>query len=133
MNTAIRSLLVLTALSGATLGSRAEVDVSKLPPPSATQGVTFDKDIKPIFEKSCVKCHGAEKQKGKYRLDSLEASLKGGESGEAILKGDSAKSPLVHTIARLDPDAAMPPENKGEPLTPQQIGLIRAWIDQGAK
>lgn len=130
---AIVILPILTAISAAVSLSAADVDVSKLPPAATKTGLTFDKDIKPIFEKSCVKCHGAEKQKGKLRLDSLEASLKGGENGESIVKGDSAKSTLVHTIARLDPDSAMPPDGKGDPLTKEQIGVIRAWIDQGAK
>jgi hypothetical protein len=130
---AIVILPLLTAVSAAVSLSAADVDVSKLPPAATKTGLTFDKDIKPIFEKSCVKCHGAEKQKGKLRLDSLEASLKGGENGESIVKGNSAKSPLVHTIARLDPDSAMPPDGKGDPLTKEQIGVIRAWIDQGAK
>ena len=126
-------LPLLTAISAAVSLTAADVDVSKLPPAATKTGLTFDKDIKPIFEKSCVKCHGAEKQKGKLRLDSLEASLKGGENGESIVKGNSAKSPLVHTIARLDPDSAMPPDGKGDPLTKEQIGIVRAWIDQGAK
>ena len=130
---AIVILPLLTAISAAVSLTAADVDVSKLPPAATKTGLTFDKDIKPIFEKSCVKCHGAEKQKGKLRLDSLEASLKGGENGETIVKGNSAKSPLVHTIARLDPDSAMPPDGKGDPLTKEQIGVIRAWIDQGAK
>jgi mono/diheme cytochrome c family protein len=130
---AIVILPLLTAISAAVSLSAADVDVSKLPPAVTKTGLTFDKDIKPIFEKSCVKCHGAEKQKGKLRLDSLEASLKGGENGESIVKGNSAKSPLVHTIARLDPDSAMPPDGKGDPLTKEQIGIVRAWIDQGAK
>jgi mono/diheme cytochrome c family protein len=130
---AIVILPLLTAISAAVSLSAADVDVSKLPPAATKTGLTFDKDIKPIFEKSCVKCHGAEKQKGKLRLDTLEASLKGGENGESIVKGNSAKSPLVHTIARLDPDSAMPPDGKGDPLTKEQIGLVRAWIDQGAK
>jgi len=130
---AIVILPLLTAISAAVSLTAADVDVSKLPPAATKTGLTFDKDIKPIFEKSCVKCHGAEKQKGKLRLDTLEASLKGGESGESIVKGNSAKSPLVHTIARLDPDSAMPPDGKGDPLTKEQIGVIRAWIDQGAK
>lgn len=133
MNNLILSFTVV-ALSSAALTLRgADVDVSKLPAPASVKGVTFDKDIKPLFEKSCFKCHGAEKQKGKLRLDTLEAALKGGESGESILKGDSAKSPLVHSIARLDPDAAMPPDGKGDPLTAEQVALVRAWIDQGAK
>lgn len=130
---AIVILPLLTAISAAVSLTAADVDVSKLPPAATKTGLTFDKDIKPIFEKSCVKCHGAEKQKGKLRLDTLEASLKGGENGESIVKGNSAKSPLVHTIARLDPDSAMPPDGKGDPLTKEQIGVIRAWIDQGAK
>jgi mono/diheme cytochrome c family protein len=130
---AIVILPLLTAISAAVSLSAADVDVSKLPPAATKTGLTFDKDIKPIFEKSCVKCHGAEKQKGKLRIDSLEASLKGGENGESIVKGNSAKSPLVHTIARLDPDSAMPPDGKGDPLTKEQIGIVRAWIDQGAK
>ena len=111
----------------------ADVDVSKLPPPSDKKGLTYDKDIKAIFEKSCFKCHGKEKQKGKMRLDSLTAALKGGEDGKVIEPGNSAKSTLVHAVARLVEDDAMPPADKGEPLTKDQVGLIRAWIDQGAK
>ena len=126
-------LALVTSALGALSLSAADVDVSKLPPASTKKGLTFAKDILPIFEKSCVKCHGTEKQKAKLRLDTLEATLKGGENGESVVKGDSAKSPLVHTIARLDPDAAMPPDGKGDPLTKEQIGVIRAWIDQGAK
>ena len=123
-------LVVVTAAASL---SAADVDVSKLPAASTKTGLSFDKDIKPIFDKSCSKCHGAEKQKGKLRLDTLEATLKGGENGESVVKGNSAKSPLVHTIARLDPDAAMPPDGKGDPLSKEQIGIVRAWIDQGAK
>lgn len=111
----------------------ADADLSKLPPASTRAGVTFDKDIKPIFEKSCFKCHGAEKQKGKLRVDSLEAVLKGGEDGKILEPGNSAKGSLVVSIARLVEDDAMPPTDKGTPLTPEQVGLVRAWIDQGAK
>ena len=113
------------------------VDVTKIPPASDKKGVTYAADIKPIFEKSCVKCHGAEKQKGKLRLDSLAAALKGGEDGKVIEVGDSAKSMLVHNVAHVgDEDMFMPPpdnKDKIQPLTKEQVGLIRAWIDQGAK
>jgi mono/diheme cytochrome c family protein len=113
---------------------KKEIDVSKLPPASDVQGVTYAKDIKPIFEKSCFKCHGAEKQKGKLRVDSLEAALKGGQDGKVIEPGNSAKSVLVHNVSRVgEEDDWMPPTDKGKPLTPAQVGLIRAWIDQGAK
>ena len=116
---------------------KAAVDTSKLPPASDQKGVTYAKDIKPIFEKSCVKCHGAEKPKAKLRLDSLEGALKGGEDGKVIEPGKSADSMLVHNIAHLgsEDDFMPPPDNKAKipPLTKDQIGLIRAWIDQGAK
>src|SRR2546427_4733379 len=113
-----------------------KIDASKLPPPAEAKGVTYAKDIKPIFDKSCIKCHGAEKQKGKLRLDSLAAALKGGED-KVVMPGDSAGSILVHNVAHLgdEDDYMPPPDNKDKipPLTKDQIGLIRAWIDQGAK
>ena len=116
---------------------KIEVDPSKLPPALDRQGVTYAADIKPILDKSCVKCHGMEKPKGKLRLDSLEGALKGGEDGKVIQPGKSAQSMLVHNIAQAgDPDLYMPPpKNKAGigPLTKEQIGLIRTWIDQGAK
>lgn len=128
-NTLIASLGCLAA---ATL-ALAEIDPAKLPPPAAKADVTFAKDIKPLFEKSCFKCHGAEKQKADLRLDSLEAVIKGSENGPVLTKGNSAKSGLVHSISLLDEDTAMPPEGKADPLTKEQVGLVRAWIDQGAK
>ncbi len=110
------------------------VDVSKLPPPSDKKGVSYAADIKPILEKSCFKCHGPEKQKAKLRLDSLEAALKGSENGKVIEPGNSAKSVMVHNVGRVgDEDDWMPPVDKGDPLTKDQVALIRAWIDQGAK
>ncbi len=116
---------------------KTTVDVSKIPPPSDKKDVTYATDIKPIFDKSCVKCHGAEKPKARLRLDSLAATLKGSENGKVLEPGDGAKSLLVQNIAFVgDPDLYMPPpKNKANigPLTKEQIGLIRAWIDQGAK
>ena len=125
----IRALLLATLLGGPTLEA-AEPDVSKLPPP-AVRPVDFAQDIRPLLEKSCVKCHGAEKQKGGYRLDMKDAALHGGDNyAPNIRPGKSAESPLIHFVAGLDPDVKMP--SKGDPLTAEQIGLLRAWIDQGA-
>ena len=130
MSLKIASAVCLSAVLGV---SAADFDAGKLPPVAAKQGVTYEKDIKPLFERSCFKCHGAEKQKGKLRVDSLEATLKGGENGASVVKGDSLKSSLIVSISGLDSDTVMPPEGKGEPLTKEQVGIVRAWIDQGAK
>lgn len=120
---------------GACLVNGSEVDVSKLPPPSDKK-VDFTKDIKPILTESCLRCHGTEgRPKGRYRVDSREAAVKGGASGEAaIIPGESAKSPFIHMVAGLIEDLEMPPvDEKEKPLTKEQISLLRAWIDQGAK
>ncbi len=107
----------------------AAVDHGKLP--LAAKTFDFDRDIRPIFERSCVECHGAEKQKGKFRLDARDYLLAGGENGEAVKLGKSAESPLIHFVARLDDDTAMPPK-KDKALTPEEVGKLRAWIDAGA-
>ena len=108
----------------------AEVDVSKLPPAGAVK-IDYQRDIQPIFEKACFRCHGPERPKSRFRLDTRESALKGGDSGIDIVSGDSAKSPLIHYVARLVSDMEMPPTGKVEPLSPAEIGLLRAWIDQG--
>jgi len=99
--------------------------------PSANKQIDFDRDVRPILSERCWRCHGPEKQKSQLRLDSRSATLKGGESGEpAIIPGKSAESHLIRLVAGLDGKTIMPPT--GERLTAEQIGLLRAWIDQGA-
>jgi hypothetical protein len=148
-----------------------KIDVSKLPPAAEKKGLTYAKDIRPLFEASCFRCHGEERQKGELRLDSLDAVLKGGEDGKVVVPGASKKSLLVIAAARIDDETAMPPKPKPggpgnrppggagggnpppggpgrgpggpggaggfgpppKPLTPEQVALIRAWVDQGAK
>jgi mono/diheme cytochrome c family protein len=95
-------------------------------------GISFTRDIKPLLQESCLKCHDAKKQKGELRLDSREAMLKGGESGEpAILVGNADKSVLMQHIRSKDEDLVMPP--KGDPLDAAQIDLLARWITAGAK
>src|SRR5438874_3561721 len=90
----------------------SKIDVSKLPPPADKKGVTYAKDIRPIFEASCFRCHGEERQKGDLRLDSLEALLKGGEDGKVVVPGNSKKSVLVIAVAQINEELAMPPKRK---------------------
>ena len=117
-----------------------KVAIDKLPPAAAKKGVTFDADIKPIFEKSCFKCHGpdVEKPKGKFRADTKDNVLKGGGEGPTVTPGDLAKSPLIAMIAFVteDEDLYMPPKDNKQkigPLSKEDVGLVRAWIEQGAK
>ncbi len=107
------------------------VDLTRLPPPS-TQKVDFDRDIRPLLEKSCIRCHGPERPKSDFRLDRRDLALRGGTTGHDIIPGKSEQSLLIHYSAGLVEEMEMPPLGKGDRLTPDQIGLLRAWIDQGA-
>lgn len=103
---------------------------SNLPPP-ASAAADFARDIEPIFAKRCQACHGSAQQMSGLRLDSGENALKGGYSGPVILPGKSAESKLIHRVASAKTGFAMPPA--GEKLSKEEVGLLRAWIDAGAK
>src|SRR5262245_9921152 len=85
-------------------------------PHAAKDTIDFARDIKPIWQRSCVGCHGEKKQQAGLRLDQREAALIGSNSGAVIKPGDSNTSRLLHVVAGLDPEVKMPPKGK-EPLT----------------
>ncbi len=122
-------LVALTAAFAPT--AEAKVPAEKLAelPPAATRPVDFRRDIQPILEASCVKCHGRGKDKGGFQLDTRGTFLNEADSGAAVVPGDSRASLLIHLVSGLDPDNVMPV--KGSRLTAEQVGLLRAWIDQG--
>ena len=128
--------LLLSALAAATFTVSARAGNS-LPPAATKTGVTYATDIKPIFDASCVKCHSGDHPKARLHLDTLIGARKGSKNGPVFKPGDSANSFLVKSVARAsdDQDDWMPPAgNKAgiKQLTADQVGLIRAWIDQGA-
>lgn len=132
------AVVVFAATFGPAAVASADDAAGQLPPASTKQGVTYGADIKPVLDNSCVKCHSGEKPKAHLKLDTLDNALKGAKDGKVITPGDSARSLLVQAAAHAtkDHDQWMPPLNNRAnigPLTPDQIGLIRAWIDQGAK
>lgn len=123
------ALLVANACLRATA---TDLQITNLPPPAA-KAINFDQDIRPILEQSCLRCHGSERPKSHFSLVTREQALKGGDdNSDDIVPGNSQGSKLVQYVAGLVPDMKMPPSGKAEPLTPAQIGLVRAWIDQGA-
>ncbi len=122
--------LVTFDLARSATATPSEVDLSKLPPATARE-VDFVKDIQPILAGHCYDCHGPTKQEAQFRLDVKEVALQGGELGPAIVPGKGAESLLVQAVAGVKADFIMP--KKGKRLTAEEIGLLRAWIDQGAK
>jgi hypothetical protein len=175
---------LLTAVSSTIAADKFnfdKLDLNKLPPAAEKKDLTYAKDIKPILQASCLRCHGEQRPKANLRLDNLEGVLQGGKDGKVLVAGDSKHSPLVIAAAQIDDKTAMPPkrgpggpggpgggngprppggsgggDNGGgprppgqggpggpggpggfgppaKPLTAEQVGIIRAWIDQGAK
>ncbi|MGV3773665.1 MAG: c-type cytochrome domain-containing protein [Verrucomicrobiales bacterium] len=96
---------------------------------SAADKVDFTKSVKPILEGRCIECHGAKKEKGDLRLDTKAAAMK--EGAKTIVSGDPDASDLIKRVA-LPPghDDIMPP--KGDPLSKEEIEVLKAWIKEGA-
>ncbi|MEM7230813.1 MAG: PSD1 and planctomycete cytochrome C domain-containing protein [Planctomycetota bacterium] len=115
-----------TSLAAATATSlRAEI------PPPVDREVSFDSDVLPIFKTRCYSCHGARTSESGLRLDDARRALEGGDSGPAIVPGESAESLLIDLVAGVDEELLMPAE--GERLSDEEIGILRRWIDDGAK
>ncbi|MGH7975920.1 MAG: c-type cytochrome domain-containing protein [Limisphaerales bacterium] len=100
---------------------------------SAGEKILFDRDVRPIFEQSCFRCHGPEKPKSDFRLDLRAEALQGGDDNtNDIVPGHSGQSCLIRYVSGADEDIQMPPPDRGHPLTPAQVATLRDWIDQGA-
>jgi mono/diheme cytochrome c family protein len=123
-------LILLVSLSFCSFSIlRADAD-ALLAPAAVARVVSFAAEVEPLLAERCYSCHGPDRQRSGLRLDTVEAMIKGGDSGAAIVPGQSAESLLIQLVAGLEEDRVMPP--KGDRLTDADIGLLRAWIDQGA-
>jgi hypothetical protein len=91
--------------------------------------IDFSHKIVPVLKQHCGKCHAGTQKKGSFSINSRESLLAGGESGPAVIAGRSGESELIARITSRDAESRMPPE--GEPLTAEQIALLRRWIDAG--
>ena len=115
----LRCFLLAAVLCAVSVPLRAQVPA-----------VDFSRDIRPILQLSCVRCHARGNDKGGFSIETRESMLRGGDTGPALVPGQSADSLLVRLVSGLEPDMVMP--KKGSRLTGDKIALLRAWIDQGA-
>lgn len=99
-------------------------------PPASTARVDYEKDVKPLLAQHCYSCHSGDVQQSGLRLDLRQNALRGGDYGPVIVPGKSAESKLIRRIVDGDGGMQMPPSG---PLAPDEIGVLRAWIDQGAE
>lgn len=100
--------------------------------PAVAAPVSFVKDVAPIFAAKCLTCHGPEKAKGHYRLDTFEALMKSGDSEKKpVVASQPDQSHLLQLITTKDADDRMP--QKDDPLPAATVALIRRWIQEGAR
>lgn len=125
------ALLSVVAVFVSPPDSWAGDNVPEALPAPLKRAVDFAKDVKPILLRSCVTCHANGKSKGGFNMDHPHALAEGGDSGPAIKLGKSADSLLIKLVVSKDPDEVMPA--KGDRLTTDEVAILRAWIDQGAK
>lgn len=106
-------LAAFVCLTASTLADEASVDL-------------YRREIQPVLAQRCYSCHGALKQEGGLRVDTVELMKRGGDSGSTIATADAKSSLILQRITSTDPESRMPHE--GEPLKPEQIDAITRWI-----
>ncbi|MDA1164775.1 MAG: DUF1553 domain-containing protein [Planctomycetota bacterium] len=96
----------------------------------SAEPIDFERQIRPLLQERCGRCHGNKQQKSGLRIDARHAAFVGGDGGPVIVPGKSAESELFRRVVTEDFDERMPPE--GPPLTLTETDLLRRWIDLGA-
>ncbi|REK09969.1 MAG: DUF1549 domain-containing protein [Planctomycetota bacterium] len=99
---------------------------------TAAEPVDYGRDIRPLLETHCYECHGPVKQESGLRLDRRAGAFEGGDMGPSIVPGKGDQSLLVAVMLGASEAISQMPADR-EPLPPEQIALVREWIDQGAK
>ncbi|MCA9012762.1 MAG: hypothetical protein KDB01_23580, partial [Planctomycetaceae bacterium] len=125
------SLLLFTTASFSTV---LKAQASGESTPDETTPVTaidYLRDVSPILRSKCARCHNEVDPGGGLRLDAGEEMLMGGDSGVAIVPGNSGESRLILAVMQSG-DLKMPPLDEAKPLDPEQIAILRQWIDEGA-
>src|SRR5579885_2486108 len=126
------SLVALLAGSAAADGKKpAAVQPIKVVTLTRKDPVVYEKDIEPIFVNKCSFCHSGNVKEGKLDLASYDSLMKGGKHGKPVVPGKAEES-ILYKSAGKTARPFMPPKSE-EPLTPEELAVIKLWIDQGAK
>jgi WD40 repeat protein len=127
----------LIALCCTLLGIGLRVEAAPIPidPIQRTEPVSFERDILPILQRSCLACHSASQKDGELVLEAPRSILAGGQSGPAAVAGNGAESLILKVASHQIADKVMPPVGNdvaARNMTSQELGLLKLWIDQGA-
>jgi WD40 repeat protein len=136
----MRSRWFVAGWVSATLCLGAQAQEAKTGPipvevPKRDKPVDFRADILPFLKTNCIPCHHAKDPEGQLILENVKGILKGGDAGPAVIPGKGAESFLLQSAAHQKKPLMPPRKNKvgAGTLTPQQLGLLKLWIDQGCK
>ncbi len=121
------TLLATFALRAAPPGTGAPAQPAPVQAPAA---VDFVRDVQPLLERHCYECHGTKKARGRLRLHSPDHITKGGQTGAAIVPGDTEQSLLMRRVLGLDGEDRMPLD--ADPLSDAELATLRGWIAAGA-
>ncbi|MBI3412295.1 MAG: NB-ARC domain protein [Planctomycetes bacterium] len=94
--------------------------------------VVYEKDIEPIFYKRCVTCHSGSVKESNFDIGAYEGLIKGGKRGPKVLVPGKSADSLLYGVMSRNEKPRMPPKGE-EPVTPEELALVKLWIDQGAK
>jgi WD40 repeat protein len=133
VKTFVRFALAFSLSGSVVLAAKAPIPVTEL---NRTTPVDFDREVRPFLSDNCLSCHCQTTTKGGLNLETPELMLKGGDSGAAIEPKKGSESLMLQAAAHQDDDLVMPPrdnKSKAKNLTSEQLGLLKLWIDQGAK
>ncbi len=125
--------IALLFATTAAFAAKTPIPIAEL---NRTTPVDFEREVRPFLGDNCLSCHCQTTTKAGLNLETPELMLKGGESGAALVPMRGSESLILQAAAHLDPDLSMPPRDnkaKAKNLTPEQLGLLKLWIDQGAK
>ena len=133
----MRLLLAATLLALAPLAVRAQDKKKEQGPVKVvdlkrTDAVAYEKEIEPIFYKKCITCHSGSVKEGNLDLASYEGLVKGGKRNSPIVPGKGNDSLIIKQLSRTEFKPFMPPRGE-DPILPEEMALIKLWIDQGAK
>ena len=131
---------VLAIIMGAAATTRSETAsdppaVASAPSQANPKPVSFVRNIRPILARHCFPCHGPDEhdRKAKLRLDTREGAFADRDGANPFVPGSTEDSEAFRRISSADADDQMPPGGRDKRLTPEQVGLLKHWIEEGAK
>ncbi len=129
-----RALLLSPVLAAAAATSSASREEKIKAIPTLEKKVDFETDLLPIFKHNCTACHSEADAEADLVLETPQTILKGSEDGPVVVPHDPVRSALLKSAAQLSKPLMPPKNNKigAEPMTPEELSLLKTWIEQGA-